>query len=80
MDHQLPLMAAIYGRATQVCVWLRDTEQTLGEAMRMMERLLTFEQSIDPQSDSHALNACIQFAENEWFTRREYQHGIIMFA
>lgn len=73
-NHQVEMMAEIYGNAVRVCIWLGDATNTSQVALRFIKKevlqLQNFDDLCESPEASSKWRALLQLMQRPWFSRR----------
>jgi hypothetical protein len=72
-NHQVQMMALIYSRATQVCVWLGEQDEDSNVAIRFIkDDILKFENfdAVCSKGNADRWRALLMLMQRPWFSRR----------
>ncbi|KAI4163993.1 MAG: hypothetical protein LQ342_002490 [Letrouitia transgressa] len=73
-NHQVEMMADIYGRATKVCIWLGDGDRSSKIALDFIKRevlqLQNFDDLCGSEQASEKWSALLDLMQRPWFSRR----------
>ena len=73
-NHQVEMMAEIYGNATRVCIWLGDSTSTSQVALRYIKKevlqLQNFDDLCESPEASSKWRALLELMQRPWFSRR----------
>jgi hypothetical protein len=81
-NHQVPMMAQIYGKATRVCVWLGDGDDKSKLALDFIKKdvlqLWDFDKLCEDTSNAPKWDALISLMNRPWFSRRWVVQEIVL--
>ncbi|KAI4213184.1 MAG: hypothetical protein LQ351_004130 [Letrouitia transgressa] len=73
-NHQVEMMADIYGRATKVCIWLGDGDRSSKMALKFIKKevlqLQNFDDLCGSEQASEKWSALLDLMQRSWFSRR----------
>ncbi|KAF2094151.1 HET-domain-containing protein, partial [Rhizodiscina lignyota] len=73
-NHQVEMMAEIYGKAARVCVWLGERDNTSHLALTFIRdevlKLQQFDDLCEREGNSHKWKALLDLMQRPWFHRR----------
>ncbi|KAL9609432.1 MAG: hypothetical protein Q9167_005808 [Letrouitia subvulpina] len=73
-NHQVEMMADIYGRAKKVCIWLGDGDRSSKMALKFIKReflqLQNFDDLCGSEQASEKWSALLDLMQRPWFSRR----------
>ena len=73
-NHQVEMMAEIYGRASKVCIWLGERDRASHMALQFIEhevlQLQNFDELCESPEASEKWEALLELMQRPWFSRR----------